>query len=168
MIRDYWESLSVPLKMIFGVTAWVFLFILVHGTYTYRVNHQRAFAKAVETRIGIATVRVRAKSDVMIYEGSATPEQSAYAERIGQDFIQRYGPSAVNPPTEIRNSLVIRSPRQTRPAKLTFNRQPVKTSKVAAKAATRMYPRTTTTAATKIPTKVAWNSPTFQRDARRR
>lgn len=116
MVHEYWNRLNTPLKMIFGVCGALVLVILVHGTYTYRVNHQKAFAYAVGKRIGIETIRVSAKSDVLILEGSATRQQSDYAERISQDYIMRYGPRSVNPPTEIRNSLQIRET-QVRPIK---------------------------------------------------
>lgn len=118
MVRKYWECLSLQMKILFALCGWIFLFILIHGTFTYRANHQKAFASTVGKRIGIQTIRVSAKSSVLILEGSATREQSDYAERISQDYIMRYGPRSVNPPTEIRNSLRIRDSFQ-RPLKQT-------------------------------------------------
>ncbi|RYZ73849.1 MAG: hypothetical protein EOP05_09700 [Proteobacteria bacterium] len=112
MVREYWDRLSLVMKVTFSVCAWIFVFVLVHGSFTYRANHQKAFAQSVAKRIGIPSIKVSAKSDVLIFEGTATREQSDYAEKIGQYYIMKYGPRSVNPPTEIRNSLQIREPQQ--------------------------------------------------------
>lgn len=117
MIRKVWDRLSLTMKVTFSLSAWVFLFVLIHGSFTFRANHQKAFAQAVAKRIGIPSIKVSAKSDVLIFEGSATREQSEFAEKIGQYYIMKFGPKAINPPTEIRNSLQIREPAPTRQMK---------------------------------------------------
>jgi hypothetical protein len=131
MIQNYWNALSLRMRIIFAVCGWVFIFILIHGTYTYRVNHQRAFAQSVAIRIGIPTIRVSAKSDILILEGSATQEQSEYAEKIAQYYIMKYGPRSVNPPTEIRNSIQLKAPLNPRLSKQAFNRAPLQRSQLA-------------------------------------
>ena len=109
-----WENQSPTMKRIWIVMAFVTAFVIIHGTWTYRMNHQRAFAVAVEKRIDITTIHVRLASGVMVLVGHASKPQSLYAEEIARMFLVRYAPKAVNPPSDLRNEIQIDSKPVTR------------------------------------------------------
>jgi hypothetical protein len=114
------------MKRIWIVLGAVTAIILVHGTYTFRLNHQKAFAQAVEKRIDIVSIHVAAKSGTLILSGHASKPQAEYAEEIARMFIEKYAKRSINPPSDVRNEIEIGS---------------VVTTKTARKAATKAAAR---------------------------
>ena len=104
-----WKSQSLAMKRIWIALGLLTLVILVHGTYTFRLNHQAAFARAVEKKIDISSVHVVAKSGTLILRGRATKQQAEYAEEIARMFIERYSKRAINPPHAILNEIEVGS-----------------------------------------------------------
>lgn len=101
----FWDARSLRMKLVFCLIAFTAAFIAIHGTWTYRANHQRAFAVAVEKKIGIESVHVRAVRGTLVLSGEASREQKIYAEEIAKRFIDRYSAVAVNPPSKVRNDI---------------------------------------------------------------
>ncbi len=104
---DIWKSQSLTMKRIWISLAVVTAVILVHGTYTFRLNHQIAFAQGVEKKIGIETIHVRAASGTLILSGRGSKQQSEFAEDIARNFIQKYAKRSINPPSAVRNEIEI-------------------------------------------------------------
>ena len=100
-----WESQSLAMKRIWMSLGVLTVVILVHGTYTFRANHQLAFARAVEKKIDITTVHVIIKSGTLILQGHASKRQAEYAEEIARMFIERYAKRAINAPRALRNEI---------------------------------------------------------------
>ncbi|HVK60416.1 MAG TPA: hypothetical protein VM432_02650 [Bdellovibrionales bacterium] len=105
-----WNQMTLPWQIAYGVTAWILLFILIHGTWTLRANHQRMFAYSVAKKIAIQGITARAKSDVLYLEGTGTKEQKAFAEKMAELMIEKHSAKAINPPTEIKNNIKVRRP----------------------------------------------------------
>lgn len=110
------------MKRVWIALAVVTAVILVHGTYTFRMNHQNAFAQAVEKKIDIASVHVIAKSGTLILQGRASKQQAEYAEEIARMFIARYAKRSINAPETIKNEIQIGSV-VTRAKSVAKNRQ---------------------------------------------
>ena len=95
------------MKRIWIALAVVTIVILVHGTYTFRANHQIAFAQAVEKKIDIGSIHVTAKSGALILQGHASRAQAEYAEEIARMFIAKYAKRAINAPDHVKNEIEI-------------------------------------------------------------
>ena len=91
-----------------GIMAGATLFMLVHGTFTYRENHQKMFARSVELRINIPGISAQAENDVLTLRGQGTSQQKAFAEKIALQFMTRFADRAVNPPTSLINEIRVR------------------------------------------------------------
>ena len=102
-----WKNQSLTMKRIWIGLAVLTAVILVHGTYTFRVNHQNAFAQAVERKIDIVSIHVTAKSGTLFLQGRASRQQAEYAEEIARMFIAKYSKRAINPPSSIKNEIEI-------------------------------------------------------------
>lgn len=102
-----WDRQSTAMKSVWIFLAFVTAFILVHGTWTLRQNHQRAFAQSIEKRIDIPTIHVRAANGILILSGQGTRAQSVYAESVARGLLATYGPRAINPPKDVRNEIQI-------------------------------------------------------------
>jgi hypothetical protein len=104
-----WNTQSLTMKRIWIGLALVTAFILVHGTWTFRLNHQLAFAEAVEKKIDIVSIHVRAVSGTLVLVGKGSKQQSEYAEEIARTFISKYSKRSINPPSQVRNEIEIGS-----------------------------------------------------------
>lgn len=104
-----WNSQSLTMKRLWIGLAILTVVIVVHGTITFRANHQIAFAQGVEQRIDIETVHVKAVSGVLVLYGKATREQSEFAEGIARQCIEKYARRSINPPTSVRNDIEVGS-----------------------------------------------------------
>jgi hypothetical protein len=93
------------MKRIWISLAVITVLILVHGTYTFRLNHQLAFAQGVEKKIGIETIHVRAVRGTLVLIGHGSKQQSEYAEEVARMFIQKYAKRSINPPSDVRNEI---------------------------------------------------------------
>lgn len=100
-----WKTQSLTMKRIWIALAVLTAVILVHGTYTFRLNYQIAFAQAVEKRIDIASIHVMASHGTLILKGHGSKEQSEYAEDTARAFIQKYAKRSINPPSEVKNEI---------------------------------------------------------------
>lgn len=102
-----WKSQSLTMKRIWIGLAVVTAVILVHGTYTFRLNHQIAFAQAVEKRIDIVSIHVSAVHGTLVLKGHASKAQAEYAEDVARNFIRKYAKRSINPPNDVRNEIEI-------------------------------------------------------------
>lgn len=106
-MHSWWKTQSLTMKRTWIALGILTVVILVHGTYTFRQNYQIAFAQAVERKIDIETIHVRADHGTLVLVGKASKEQSLYAESVAREFIQKYAHRTINPPSDVRNSLEI-------------------------------------------------------------
>ena len=104
---NIWKAQSLTMKRIWIGLAVLTVMILLHGTYTFRVNHQVAFAQGVEKKIGIETIHVTAVSGTLVLTGRGSKQQSEYAEEIARTFIQKYAKRSINPPSTVKNEIEI-------------------------------------------------------------
>ena len=111
LVRLFWKAQSLMMKRIFGVLGFLAIFLLIHGTWTLRTNYQRAFAKAVETKIAIETIHVKALRGTLVLMGVASKEQKIYAEYVAKSFIERYASRTINAPSEVRSEIQINTGR---------------------------------------------------------
>ncbi len=102
-----WETQSPLMKKVWISLAFVTAFVLVHGTLTFRTNHQKAFAITVEAKIDIKTIHVKAVHGILVLSGQGTKEQSHYAEELARFYIKNYSVRAINPPVDLRNEIVL-------------------------------------------------------------
>jgi uncharacterized membrane protein affecting hemolysin expression len=100
-----WKNQSLIMKRVWISLCVLTVFILVHGTYTFRLNHQIAFAQAVEKKIDIVSIHVTAKNGALILQGRASRQQAEYAEEIARMFIAKYAKRAINAPTTVKNEI---------------------------------------------------------------
>lgn len=102
-----WDSQTSNMKKVWIALALLTVFLVVHGTWTYRQNAQRAFAQAVEAKLEIPSIHVHALSGVLVLSGQGTKAQSRYAEELALYYIERYSSQVVNPPSKVRNEIVV-------------------------------------------------------------
>lgn len=104
---NIWKTQSLTMKRIWIALALLTAIIVVHGTYTFRMNNQIAFAQGVEKKIGIETIHVAAVKGTLVLTGRGSKQQSEYAEEIARLFIHRYAKRSINPPSQVRNEIEI-------------------------------------------------------------
>jgi hypothetical protein len=98
-------NIDTKVKYLIALAFVILSFVFINGVRTYRLNYQKMFAASVQKKIGIDTIRVRTDHDVLVLDGVGSAPQIRYAEKIAQTFIEKYGPSATNPPKGIRNQI---------------------------------------------------------------